>query len=39
VQTLVAAFFSKYQIKLEYVVTDYVGTQYRCVTGFTVSRS
>jgi len=39
VQVLFAAFRSEYQIKLEYVVTDYVGKQYRCVTGFTVSKS
>ncbi|HEY3803071.1 MAG TPA: hypothetical protein VGL61_10720 [Kofleriaceae bacterium] len=39
VQVLFAAFRSEYQVKLEYVVTDYVGKQYRCVTGFTVSKS
>jgi hypothetical protein len=39
VQVLFAAFHSEYQIKLEYVTTDYVGKQYRCVTGFTVSKS
>jgi hypothetical protein len=39
VQVLFAAFRSEYQIKLEYVTTDYVGKQYRCVTGFTVSKS
>ena len=39
VQVLFAAFRSEYQIKLEYVVTDYVGKQYRCVTGYTVSKS
>ena len=39
VQVLFAAFRSEYQVKIEYVVTDYVGKQYRCVTGFTVSKS
>jgi hypothetical protein len=38
-QALFAAFRSEYQVKLEYVTTDYVGKPYRCVTGFTVSRS
>jgi hypothetical protein len=39
VQVLFGAFRSEYQIKLEYVTTDYAGKQYRCVTGFTVSKS
>jgi hypothetical protein len=39
VQVLFAAFRSEYQVKLEYVVTDYAGKQYRCVTGYTVSKS
>ena len=39
IQLLFAAFRSEYQIKVEYVVTDYKDKQYRCVTGFTVSKS
>jgi hypothetical protein len=39
VQILFAAFRSEYQVKLEYVVTDYKDKQYRCVTGLTVSKS
>jgi len=39
IQLLFAAFRSEYQVKLEYVVTDYKDKQYRCVTGFTISRS
>jgi len=39
VQILFAAFRSEYQVKLEYVVTDYKDKQYRCVTGFTISKS
>lgn len=39
IQLLFAAFRSEYQVKLEYVVTDYKDKQYRCVTGYTVSKS
>ena len=39
VQILFAAFRSEYQITLEYVVTQYKDKSYRCVTGFTVSKS
>ena len=39
IQLLFAAFRSEYQVKLEYVVTDYKDKQFRCVTGFTVSKS
>lgn len=39
IQLLFAAFRSEYQVKLEYVVTDYKDKQYRCVTGFTISKS
>ena len=39
VQVLFAAFRSEYRIKLEYVVSEYKDKQYRCVTGFTVSKS
>lgn len=38
VQLLFAAFRSEYQVALEYVVTDYKGKPFRCVTGFTISR-
>jgi hypothetical protein len=39
VQILFAAFRSEYQVTVEYVVTDYKGKQYRCLTGFTISKS
>ena len=39
IQILFAAFRSEYQVKLEFVVSDYKDKQYRCVTGFTVSKS
>jgi hypothetical protein len=39
IQILFAAFRSDYQIKLEYVVSEYKDKQYRCVTGFTVAKS
>jgi hypothetical protein len=39
IQLLFAAFRSEYQVKLEYVVTDYKDKQYRCVTGFTLSKT
>src|SRR5688500_14169220 len=39
IQILFAAFRSEYQVRLEYVITDYKDKQYRCVTGFTVSKS
>ena len=39
IQLLFAAFRSEYQVKLEYVVSSYKDKQYRCVTGFTVSKS
>ena len=39
IQLLFASFRSEYQVKLEYVVTDYKDKQYRCITGFTVSKS
>jgi hypothetical protein len=38
VQLLFAAFRSEYQVALEYVLSEYKGKQYRCVTGFTISR-
>ena len=39
VQLLFAAFRSEYQVAVEYVVTEYKAKQYRCVTGFTISKS
>ncbi len=39
IQLLFAAFRSEYQVKLEYVVADYQAKPYRCVTGFTISKS
>jgi hypothetical protein len=39
IQILFAAFRSEYQIKLEFVLTDYKDKQYRCLTGFTVSKT
>ena len=39
VQILFAAFRAEYQVKLEYVLTEYKDKQYRCVTGITVSKS
>ncbi len=38
VQLLFAAFRSEYQVAIEYVFSEYKGKQYRCVTGFTISR-
>lgn len=39
VQLLFAAFRSEYHVTLEYVVSQYKDKQYRCVTGFTISKS
>lgn len=39
VQLLFAAFRSEYQVTLEYVLTDYKGKPYRCVTGLTISKT
>jgi hypothetical protein len=39
IQILFAAFRSEYQVKLEYVVADYQSKSYRCVTGFTISKT
>jgi hypothetical protein len=39
IQLLFAAFRSEYQVAVEFVVTEYKGKQYRCVTGFTISKS
>ena len=39
VQLLFAAFRSEYQVTLEYVLTDYKGKPYRCITGLTISKT
>jgi hypothetical protein len=39
VQILFAAFRSEYAITLEYVTTELKGKSYRCITGFSVSKS
>jgi hypothetical protein len=39
VQLLFAAFRAEYQVTLEYVVSQYKDKQFRCITGFTISRS
>ncbi len=39
IQLMFSTFRSEYQVKLEYVSTDYQGKPYRCVTGFTISKS
>lgn len=39
IQLLFSAFRSEYQVKLEYVGLEYQGKPYRCVTGFTISKS
>ena len=39
IQLLFAAFRSEYQVAVEYVVSEYKGKQYRCLTGFTITKS
>jgi hypothetical protein len=39
VQLLFAAFRSEYLVKLEFVTSDYAQKSYRCLTGFTISKS
>lgn len=39
IQILFAAYRSGDQVKLEFVLTDYKDKQYRCVTGFTISKA
>jgi hypothetical protein len=39
IQLLFAAFRSEYQVTVEYVLTDYKGKPFRCLTGFTISKS
>ncbi len=39
VQILYAAYRAGDSVKLEFVINDYKDKQYRCVTGFTISKS
>ena len=39
VQLLFASFRSEYQVTVEYVVSEYKGKTFRCLTGFTISKS
>jgi hypothetical protein len=39
IQLLFAAFRSEYQVTLEYVATEYKTKPYRCLTGFTISKT
>jgi hypothetical protein len=39
VQLLYASFRAGDQVAVEFVVSEYKGKQYRCVTGFTISKS
>jgi hypothetical protein len=39
IQLLFAAFRSEYQVTLEYVAVDYKSKPYRCLTGFTISKT
>ena len=39
VQILFASFKSEYLVTLEYEVSEHKSKQYRCITGFTISKS
>jgi hypothetical protein len=39
IQLLFAAFRSEYQVTVEYVTSEYKDKQFRCVTGFTISKT
>ena len=39
IQILFAAFRSEYQVTLEYAVNELKGKSYRCITGFTISKT
>ena len=39
IQLLFSAFRAGDLVKLEYVVTEYQGKTYRCVTGYTIAKS
>ena len=38
-QLLFASFRSEYNVTLEYAVTELKGKQYRCITGFSISKT
>jgi len=39
IQILFAAFRSEYAVSLEYTVTELKGKQFRCITGFSISKT
>ena len=39
IELLFAAFRSEYQVTIEYVVSEYKQKQFRCLTGFTISKA
>jgi hypothetical protein len=39
IQLLFAALRSEYQVTVEFVITEYKGKPYRCVTGLTIGRA
>lgn len=39
VQILFAAFRSEYEVTVEYVVTEHKSKSFRCITGFTISKT
>jgi hypothetical protein len=39
IQLLFAAFRAEYQVTVEYAVSEYKTKQYRCITGFTLSKA
>ncbi len=39
IQILFAAFRSEYAVTLEYAATELKGKSYRCITGFTISKT
>ena len=39
IQLLFASFRAEYQVTVEFVATEYKGKQFRCLTGFTISKS
>jgi hypothetical protein len=39
IQLLFASFKSEYNVTIDYVVNEYKSQQYRCITGFTVSKT
>jgi hypothetical protein len=39
IELLFASFRAEYQVTVEYVISDYKQKSYRCVTGFTISKT